>query len=218
VAVGVVGGVAPAALAALAAVAGAVAGQFGAVLLARLRQGVAQRPGVARPWWVPPGVAAVWAAVAVTAPPWWWLPVPLALGWLAVLLSATDLAQRRLPDALTLWAYPAVAALLAVAAWGSGEPELAQRGVLGAVAWAGGYAAVRLLAPGALGGGDVKLAGTLGAATAAVSWSGLLLAVLAATLVTPVAAAVALALRHRDVAHGPAMLGAAWLVVLVGPA
>ncbi|MPZ65010.1 MAG: prepilin peptidase [Pseudonocardiaceae bacterium] len=148
------------------------------------------------------------------APPWWWLPMPLALGWLAVLLSATDLAQRRLPDALTLPAYPAAAVLLAVAACGAGDPVLALRGLLGGLLWAGGYAAVRLVAPGALGGGDVKLAGSLGAVTAAVSWSGLLLAVLAATVLTALLAAATAPFGHRDVPHGPAMLGAAWLVVL----
>ncbi len=200
---GVAGGVA------LAAILGAIAGQAGGVLLARLRRGVAH----AR--WAPPGVAMLWAAVAVAAPPWWWLPVPFALGWLAVLLTITDLAQRRLPDALTLAAYPAGAALLAVAACGSGDPGLALRGVLGAVLWAGAYAAVRLVAPGALGGGDVKLAGSLGAMTAAVSWSGLLVAVLAATVLTALLAATAAPFGHRDVAHGPAMLGACWLVVLL---
>lgn len=193
----------------VAAVGGAVAGAAGTVLLARLRRGVATA------WWAAPAVATLWAAVALVAPPWWWLPVPLALGWLAVLLSATDLVQRRLPDALTLPAYPVCAALLAVAACGSGDPQLALRGVLGAVLWAGGYAAVRLVAPAALGGGDVKLAGSLGAVTAAVSWSALLLAVLAATMLTALLAAVAALFGHGDTAHGPAMLGACWLVVLL---
>lgn len=196
---------------ALAVTGGAAAGAAGTEVLARLGWGVVHA------WWAAPAVAAMWGVVALAAPAWWWLPVPLAVGWLAVLLSVTDLAQRRLPDALTLPAYPAGAVLLAVAASGSGEPGLALRGVLGAALWAGGYAAVRLFAPGALGGGDVKLAGSLGAVTTAVGWSGLLLAVLAATAVTAVAAAVARVFGRRDVPHGPAMLGAAWLVVLTGP-
>ncbi|MQA15806.1 MAG: prepilin peptidase [Pseudonocardiaceae bacterium] len=179
------------------------------MLLVRLRG------GVTRAWCAVPGVAAVWVVVALVAPPWWWVGVPLALGWLGVLLTITDLAQRRLPDVLTVPAYPVGAALLTVAASGSDDGGLALRGVLGAALWAGGYAAVRLVAPAALGGGDVKLAGPLGALTAAVSWSGLLLAVLAATVITALLAAVAALFGHRDVAHGPAMLGAAWLVVLL---
>lgn len=198
--------------AALAAMAGVVAGQGGGVLLARLRRGVAHAG------WSAPGVAMVWAAVAVAAPPWWWLPVPLALGWLGVLLTITDLAQHRLPDVLTLPAYPVTAVLLVVAGCGSSDQEFVWRAAAGVVLWAGGYAAVRLVAPSALGGGDVKLAGTLGALTAAVSWSGLLLAMTVATVLTAVAAAAAAAFGRRDVAHGPAMLGSAWLVVLAAPA
>lgn len=202
---GVVGGTA------LAATAGAAAGAAGAIVLARLHR------GVARARWCAPGVVTMWVAVALAAPPWWWIGVPLVLGWLAVLLTITDLAHRRLPDALTLPAYPVTAALLAVAAYGSGDGGLAARGLLGAALWAGGYAAIRLIAPAALGGGDVKLAGSLGAVTAAVSWSGLLLAVLTASVLTAAVAAAAAPFGHRDVAHGPAMLGAAWLVVLSAP-
>jgi leader peptidase (prepilin peptidase)/N-methyltransferase len=76
---------------------------------------------------------------------------------------------------------------------------------------------VRLLAPGALGGGDVKLAGSLGALTAATSWSGLVLAVLAASVLTAVVALPARIIGYREVPHGPAMLAVAWLVVLHPP-
>ncbi|MGQ0779249.1 MAG: prepilin peptidase, partial [Pseudonocardiales bacterium] len=75
----------------------------------------------------------------------------------------------------------------------------------------------RVMSPAALGGGDVKLAGTLGALTAAASWPGLLLAVLAATALTTAIAGLAWVLGHRAVPHGPAMLAAAWLVVLHPP-
>ncbi len=185
---------------------GAVAGAAGAVLLARIGFGVPL-------WRCSFGVAVLSAVGGAVSPPWWWAPVPLAVGWLAVLLTITDLAQRRLPNALTVPAYLVAAVLLAVAAFGSGDGGLVLRGLSGAALWAGGYAAVRLVAPAALGGGDVKLAGTLGAVTAAVSWSGLLLAVLAATVLTALLAAVAAPFGHRDVAHGPAMLGASWLLV-----
>ncbi|MEO7194070.1 MAG: prepilin peptidase, partial [Pseudonocardiaceae bacterium] len=149
-------------------------------------------------------------------PVWWW-PVPLLLSWAGVLLSSADLIARRLPDALTLPAYPVVAVLLVVAALGAGDAGLLARGAAGGLLWAGGYAAVRLVAPGALGGGDVKLAGTLGALTAATSWPALLLTVLAASLVTAVAAAPALLLGHPNIPHAPAMLTAAFLITLHPP-
>ncbi len=164
-------------------------------------------------------VAALWAMIVARAdglPVWWW-PVPLVLAWFGVLLGSVDVAVRRLPDALTLPAYPVVAVLLAVAAVGAGDADLLVRAAVGALLWAGGYATVRLIAPGALGGGDVKLAGSLGALTAASSWPGLLLAVLAASALTVVVAGPARMLGCHDVPHGPAMLAAAWLVVLHPP-
>ncbi len=165
-------------------------------------------------------VAALWAVVGersgVGLPVWWW-PVPLVLGWAGVLLSAADMVARRLPNALTLPAYPVAALLLGVAAVGAGDAGPLVRAGVGALLWAGGYAAVRLIAAGALGGGDVKLAGSLGALTAATSWSGLLLAVLAASVLTAAVAGPARMLGHRDVPHGPAMLAASWLVVLHPP-
>jgi leader peptidase (prepilin peptidase)/N-methyltransferase len=164
-------------------------------------------------------VAALWSVVVARVgglPVWWW-PVPLVLAWAGVLLATADVAARRLPDALTLPAYPVVAVLLAVAAVGVGNADLMVRAVGGALLWAGGYAAVRLIAPGALGGGDVKLAGSLGALAAASSWYGLLLAVLAANALTVVVAAPARMFGYLEVPHGPAMLAAAWLVVLHPP-
>jgi leader peptidase (prepilin peptidase)/N-methyltransferase len=166
-------------------------------------------------------VAALWVVVGGRAAPdlplWWW-PVPLLLGWGGVLLGGADLVARRLPDALTLPAYPLVAALLTIAAVGASNIGLLVRAVVGAMLWAGGYAAIRLISPGALGGGDVKLAGSLGALTAATSWSGLILAVAAAGMLTAMVAVPARMLGYLEVPHGPAMLAVAWLVVLHPPA
>jgi leader peptidase (prepilin peptidase)/N-methyltransferase len=134
-----------------------------------------------------------------------------------VLLGAADLVARRLPDALTLPLYPLAAAALGAASVGAANAALLSPAAAGALLWAGGYAAVRLVAPGALGGGDVKLAGSLGALTAATSWSGLLLAVLVASVVTAVVAAPARICGCREVPHGPAMLAGAWLVALHPP-
>ncbi|HEU0089915.1 MAG TPA: prepilin peptidase [Pseudonocardiaceae bacterium] len=199
---------------AAAAGTGAVAGGGGAVLLRRVPRGV-RVPALGCALLV----AGLWAVVAGWAgglPVWWW-PVPLVLAWAGVLLGAADLVARRLPDALTLPAYPVVAALLGIAAAGSAEAGLLGRAAAGALLWAGGYAAVRLVSPAALGGGDVKLAASLGALTAASSWAGLLVAVLAATALTAAVAGAARLLGHRDVPHGPAMLVAAWLMALHPP-
>ena len=82
------------------------------------------------------------------------------LAWLAV-LSVYDIRERRLPNWLTM---PGAAVILAVAAAaGRGVPAL-----LGAVALAGLYLVVHLLAPAAMGAGDVKLAAGLGGADGCV--------------------------------------------------
>ncbi|MGH3903164.1 MAG: prepilin peptidase [Pseudonocardiaceae bacterium] len=190
---------------------GLVAGAGGALLLRRIPRGVRVAPLVCAAM-----VSALWATVGALAgelPPWWW-PVPLVLAWAGVLLAGADLVARRLPDALTLPAYPVATVLLGLAAAGAGDVELCGRAVGGALLWGGGYTVVRLISPDALGGGDVKLAGSLGALTAASSWAGLVLAVLVASALTVVVAGPARLLGYRDVPHGPAMLAAAWLVVL----
>jgi leader peptidase (prepilin peptidase) / N-methyltransferase len=194
------------------AVTGALAGGAGAMMLRRIPRGVRVPAPVCAV-----AVAAVWAVLGERDLPVWWWPVPLVLGWAGVLLSGADLIARRLPDTLTLPAYPVVAVLLAVAALGAGDAGALARAAAGAVLWGGGYAAVRLLAPAALGGGDVKLAGSLGALTAATSWSGWVLAVLAASMVTAALAVPARMRGVRGVPHGPAMLAASWLVVLHPP-
>jgi leader peptidase (prepilin peptidase)/N-methyltransferase len=175
--------------------------------------------------WVPVpvcmvSVAALWALVGGRVgsglPLWWW-PVPLLVAWGGVLLSAGDLIARRLPDALTLPAYPLAATVLGIAAIGASNIDPLGRAAVGALLWTGGYAAIRLVSHGALGGGDVKLAGSLGALTAASSWSGLVLTVVGASVVTAMVAVPARMLGYTNVPHGPAMLAAAWLVVLHPP-
>lgn len=198
------------------AVAGALAGARARLLLGRLRRGARVPP----PWcelaaasaWAVTGAA--WAAGAVPAA---WMPALLGLGWLGVAAGAVDLRHRRLPDALTLPALPA-AVLLVVPVGLDAVP----RALAGAAVLAAGHAAVHLLAPQALGAGDVKLAAPLGAVLAAGSWPTLGFAVALAAVLTGVAAAVALACRAltRSAAlpHGPSLLLASWLAATAAAA
>jgi len=185
--------------------AGVLAGWGARRLLGRLRRGAVVRVG-----WCEAGVAALWAATAATDPPTHWLPVLLGLGWLTVALTATDLVHRRLPDALTLPALPVALALLL-------PTGAAARGLFGAAVLVAVHAAVHLLAPHALGAGDVKLAGSVGAVLGGVSWSALVAGPLLAALFTAFVAVLGLAcgrLRRDDpLPHGPAMLVAALVLV-----
>ena len=197
----------PIALAVGLAVAGVGAGAAGRRLLAAMARGAVVRAG-----WCEAATGLLWALSIRGGTPPWWLPVPLAVSWFGVLLTATDLSHLRLPDALTLPAYPAVAVLVGVAAAGGPGPGLAVRACLGALVLWGGYAAVRAVAPSALGGGDVKLAGSLGGVLGAVGWPALVLATVAASACTLALWLICSRRWSAPVAHGPGMLAATWLV------
>lgn len=187
--------------------AGGGAGWVGRHLLGALRRGV--RPPSC---WCEAGLAVLWSVVGARvvsgASPPWWAALPLLLGWLTVLLSVCDVLAGRLPDALTLSAYPLAALLLGLAAYLDASPALLSGAVLGCALYGGVYGLIRWLAPRALGPGDVKLAGSMGAFAGSVSISAVVLCMLAAALLT-----LLVALRLRGgIPHGPAMLAPVWLV------
>lgn len=174
-----------------------------------------------RLWWLPvPAVALVWAWLAWhigALAHWGALPAYLLFGWLAVALIWVDLDVHRLPDGLVLPAYPALAVLLVVAtaSQGSWKPLL----------WAGVgtlvlfllYLLLAVISPGALGFGDVKLAGIIGGV---LGWAGpehLVLGTVAGFLVGGVVAVVLLLARRAGlrsfIAYGPPMLIGALLTL-----
>ncbi|OBI90077.1 prepilin peptidase [Mycobacterium sp. 1245805.9] len=121
----------------------------------------------------------------------------VVLLWM-VALSAYDVRSRRLPNALTL---PGAAVILLAAALAArGLPALA-----GAAALTGTYLAVHLVAPAAMGAGDVKLAIGLGGLAGGFGPDVWFLAALGAPLLTALAGLVGLARGARTVPHGPPM-------------
>lgn len=113
------------------------------------------------------------------------------------LLCGYDICFRRLPNWLTL-----PGAAVAISLTVTHEPLA----VLGGLAWAALY---RL---GRTGGGDVKLALSLGTVAALGGWWGWWLAVVLASLST---AALGLILRAKSLPHGPSMLCAAYVSWLI---
>lgn len=194
------------------ALVGVLAGAGARLLVGRLRRGARVEP----PWcelvvgaaWSATGAA--WAAGRLPGP---WVPVVLGLGWLGAALGVVDVLRRRLPDALTLPAFPV--AVLLVAPLGL---VAVLRGLGGAALAVTAHALVRWRASHALGGGDVKLAAPLGMVLAAVSWAALLPAAVLASVLTATLAAIkgarGRAGRAAGVPHGPSMLLAAWLVTI----
>jgi leader peptidase (prepilin peptidase) / N-methyltransferase len=122
----------------------------------------------------------------------------VVLLWMGA-LSCYDIRQRRLPNVLTL---PGAAAiLLGAAAAGRGQPALA-----GAAALAGAYLLVHLLAPAAMGAGDVKLAIGVGALTGCFGVQAWFLAALGAPLLTALVGLLAFGGAGAvTVPHGPSM-------------
>lgn len=198
----------------LATAAGAVLGAVTRRWLGRLARG-----GRIPPPWCEAGVGLLWGAVAAAwggaLVPGASVPLLLGLGWLAVAGSAVDVRVLRLPDALTLPAFPAV--LVCLAPLGGGA---VLRGAAGAAVLGAAHAVVRLCVPSAMGGGDVKLAVAIGAALAGTSWAALPVGAGLTAVVSAAVAGAALALGrvgpHRALPHGPALLGAAWTVAAAG--
>ncbi|WP_425548665.1 prepilin peptidase [Amycolatopsis ultiminotia] len=150
------------------------------------------------------GGAAVAAAVpafraAEGALPVWWLPVPWVVAVLGAPLVLADLRHRRLPDALTWPAYPAVAVALGLAAVGGGGPHLLAGALAGCLLFGGAHLFVHRRSAGGLGAGDVKLSGALGAVLGALGGTAPLVAAVLAAMVSLTALTTAW-LRQR---HGP---------------
>ncbi|UXA10517.1 A24 family peptidase [Mycobacterium sp. SMC-8] len=128
--------------------------------------------------------------------------------WL-IALSAFDFRYHRLPNLLTV---PGAAVIL-VAAVVTGHGAAA---TLGAAALFSVYAGVHLVAPAAMGAGDVKLAAGLGALTGAFGADVWVLAAVGASLLTAMAAmCLRLAGSAPTVPHGPSMCLATGAVLTV---
>ncbi|MCP2264861.1 leader peptidase (prepilin peptidase) / N-methyltransferase [Promicromonospora thailandica] len=156
---------------------------------------------------VVPAVAwAVWASG-----PGWLTPAYVVLAVVGAALGVIDARTHRLPNALVLPLGWTTAALLAVAALGTGQWGSLGRAALGALAY---FALYRVLYQvsrrGGIGYGDVRLSVSLGAALAWHSWGTLLAGVFAAHVLAAAVATVLLLGRRAGwrtgIAFGPYML------------
>jgi len=141
-------------------------------------------------------------------------------GVLGVALAAIDIAVQRLPDLLTLPAYPILITLLGGAAIAGHDFAALLRALLGGLALAGAYLVLALVRPGQIGGGDIKLAGVAGLALGWLGWPILIAGAALAFVLSAVVSLALLAARrvtlHSAICFGPFLLGGALLAMLAG--
>ncbi len=169
-------------------------------------------------WWSPAfglGTAVTVAVVAVglAATGWSTLAVLTAVTLSpAAIAAAVDSRTGRLPDQLVLiTAMPSMAVVVHESVDGRAASTV-PAAVLGVLVFAAPLLVVHLVAPDALGFGDVKLAAALGLTIGLVDWRFGLTALLAATGTT---ALVGLTTGRRELPLGPGLvLGAAVALAL----
>jgi leader peptidase (prepilin peptidase) / N-methyltransferase len=140
------------------------------------------------------------------------------LGALGVALAAIDISVQRLPDQLTLPAYPILITLLGVSAIGDHNGTALMRALLGGVVLTCAFLLLALLRPGQLGGGDVKLAGLAGLALAWLGWPTLLLGTFLGFFLFALVSVAMLAARritlHGAMCFGPFLIGGTLMAIL----
>ena len=149
-------------------------------------------------------------------------PGMLAFGFLGVLgvaLAAIDIKVKRLPDLLTLPAYPVMIALLGAAALTDGTGTDLVRALLGGLTLAACYLLLALARPGQMGGGDIKLAGLAGLALGWLGWPALVTGAALGFLLCGAVSAAMLATRmitlRASISFGPFLLAGTLIAVVM---
>jgi leader peptidase (prepilin peptidase) / N-methyltransferase len=180
------------------------------------RGGGGRRTAVRLPF-VEVGTALLFALTAVRFGLSWELPAFLFLAGVGVLLAVIDARNKVLPNRVTLPSIAIAAALLAVAALGSGHWPPLTSAALGAAVLFVVFFVLVLISPGSIGMGDAKLAALLGLYLGWLGTSVLVLGIAAGFVVQAGLALVLLATRRiglrGELPFGPAMLLGAALVI-----
>ncbi|MDO7867404.1 prepilin peptidase [Nocardioides jiangxiensis] len=142
------------------------------------------------------------------------LPAYLAFVAGGVALALIDLDVRRLPDVIVLPLYVVLPVLLAV----DGDPHALLRAALGGALLGGVYLVIAVVARGAMGWGDVKLAAPVGAMLGYLSWGTLLAGGFGAFVIGAVVGVLLIVVsgagRKTAVPFGPFMLVGAAAAIL----
>ena len=138
----------------------------------------------------------------------------LGFAAIAMALALIDLDVHRLPNVIVLPSYPGLGVLLVLAADGAALLRAAE----GAALLFALFFLIAMAAPGAMGFGDVKLAGVVGAMTAYLSWGAFLVAGFGGFLLGAVVGLLLISVRRAGrrtaVPFGPFLLVASWASIL----
>ena len=196
------------------AVGGAAAGWGIRLLLANLRRGARVRAGI-----LETSAAVVTAAGVGLA---WGGPLLALVIWaglLAVGLGAVDLLHHRLPDALTLPAFPITVLIVGLTGYLNPAAGSLLRGLLVAGLTGGAFWALAVVAPRAMGRGDVKLVPSLAVMTGFLSVGATVLSVALAFVLGAVVALLGMLFRRLTltsaIPFGPFLLAGCWVVLAV---
>ncbi|WP_405217161.1 prepilin peptidase [Agrococcus sp. Ld7] len=144
----------------------------------------------------------------------------LVLAGIGIALAWIDLDTHRLPDAIVLPSYPALAALFGIAGLAMSDPGAMLRAALGATILWSAYLLMAFAYPRGMGMGDVKLAGVIGMALGWLGWPELAVGAFAAFLLGGLFALVLALLgrvgRGSGIPFGPWMLAGAGAAIFAG--
>lgn len=152
-------------------------------------------------------------------------PVARALAYsyfaaIGIVLARIDIQTHRLPNAIVLPGYVVGGVLLTIASAASGEWSALLRALIGMATLYAFYFVLRLLRPGGMGGGDVKLAGVIGLFLAYQGWGSLMVGAFSAFLLGGLFGVALIVLRHASrttaIPFGPWMLAGAWVGIFAG--
>ena len=160
------------------------------------------------------------AALPLVVPTLWVTPAYVVFLLGTILLTVTDIDTKLIPNRILVRVLVLGGFLLVVGGLASSHPGAVARSIGGGLAYFGIMFALALIARGALGFGDVKLALVLGMFTAYLGWPHLTIAVLGAFLIGGVVSLVLLvsgrAGRKDAIPFGPFMVAGALLAVYAG--
>lgn len=157
---------------------------------------------------------------SITLGLWLSLAAYLWFAAISVALTLIDIELQRLPDAIVVPSFFVVAGLLVIASWGDWGRIV--QVLIGAAALFVFYFVIVVIAPGSMGGGDLKLAPVIGAALGFLGWAPLIVGAFLAFLFGGIYGVALLVLRRAGrktgVPFGPFMLLGAWVAIFWGDA